>query len=36
MIGIEVMEMFTALESNHTEEVNDVKNKFHEQFNSSE
>lgn len=36
MIAMEVMELFTALESNQAHEVEDVKHKFHEQFNSSE
>lgn len=32
---MEVMELFTALESNHSQEVEEVKHKFHEQFNNS-
>lgn len=32
---MEVLELFTALESNHSQEVEDVKHKFHEQFNNS-
>ncbi|XP_050534355.1 hamartin isoform X1 [Daktulosphaira vitifoliae] len=35
MIAMEVMELFTALESNQAHEVEDVKHKFHEQFNST-
>lgn len=35
MISLEVMELFTALESNHPQEVEEVKHKFHEQFNNS-
>lgn len=32
---MEVMELFTALESNQPEQVEDVKYKIHEQFNNS-
>ncbi|XP_025416247.1 hamartin isoform X2 [Sipha flava] len=35
MMSMEVMELFTALESNHPKEVEDVKHKFHEQFNNT-
>jgi len=33
MIAMEVMELFTSLESNIPKEVEVVKHKFHEQFN---
>lgn len=33
MIAMEVMELFTSLESNIPQEVEDVKHKFHDQFN---
>lgn len=35
MVPVEVLELFTALESNQPQEVEDVKHKFHDQFNNS-
>lgn len=35
MMSLEVLELFTALESNNPQKVEGVKHKFHEQFNNS-
>lgn len=32
---VEILELFSALESNNPQEVKDVKHRFHEQFNIS-